>query len=205
MTVTVSKPSSLRYYQDGPPAGVDLRTWCLDVTDVGGATVSLSYDQLGGLPSVEESRRMVCVCNWSIRHTWDGVRLSDVLARVGRTDGTGLYLRQTSIGTPEKGTYATTIPLQDALDRGALLVRSIDGQPLSLERGFPLRLMDFGLYGYKCVKGLRSLEVTTEYELGEWERRAGYPLDGTIRAKKYWICDFRVSRYVTSRGEVTEF
>jgi DMSO/TMAO reductase YedYZ molybdopterin-dependent catalytic subunit len=205
MTLAVSKPSSLRYYQDGPPRDVDLRMWRLAVTDLDGTTMAFSYDDLHAFPRLEESRRMVCVCNWSIRHTWGGVLLRDVLASLGRTDGTGLYLKQTSIGTREKGTYCVTIPLQEAFDRGALLVTTINGEPLTLERGYPLRLFDFGLYGYKCVKGLRSLAVTTTYDLGEWERRAGYSLDGTIRPKKYWVCDLRASRYVRSPGEVTDF
>jgi DMSO/TMAO reductase YedYZ molybdopterin-dependent catalytic subunit len=85
------------------------------------------------------------------------------------------------------------------------LCHSIDGSPLSLERGYPLRLIDFGLYGYKSVKALAKLEVTTAYELGEWEERAGYPLDGTVRPKKYWICDLRRSMFAPAAGEITDF
>jgi DMSO/TMAO reductase YedYZ molybdopterin-dependent catalytic subunit len=131
--------------------------------------------------------------------------LANVLARNPSDVDEREYLRQESIGTVEKGTYASTVPLKDALERQAILCYAIDGEPLSLERGYPLRFIDFGLYLYKCVKGLASLEVTEAYELGEWERRAGYPVDGTVRRKKYWICDLGERRFIEHEGEVTEF
>lgn len=203
----IRKPSSLKYYQEGPPDHVDLNKWCLTITGLAGDSVKLGYDDIMKLPQVTDDRRTVCVCNWSIRHHFTGVRLYDLLqqANVNLENIEKLYLCQTSIGTPEKGTYKSTVPLRDALQRKALLCHSIDHETLTLERGYPLRFIDFGLYSYKCVKGLAQLEITTEYALGEWERRAGYPLDGTIKPKKYWICDLREKRFVTKPGEVTEF
>jgi DMSO/TMAO reductase YedYZ molybdopterin-dependent catalytic subunit len=199
------KPSSLRYYQDGPPESVDLERWRLEVGGIGVSDLKLSYDQLLELPQVEHNRRMVCVCNWSIREVWEGVLLSEVLKLAGLADPEGLYLKQTSIGTPEKGVYESTIPLKPALERDALLCYTLNGSPLPIERGYPLRLWDFGLYGYKNVKGLRKLEVTDRWELGEWERRAGYKKDGTIRPKRYWIVDLVEHRFVEKPGEVKGF
>jgi DMSO/TMAO reductase YedYZ molybdopterin-dependent catalytic subunit len=199
------KPSSLRYYQDGPPPSVDLQTWRLEISGIGVRPLALSFDELMSLPQVEHNRRMVCVCNWSIRELWRGVLLSTVLERAGLIDAGNLYLKQTSIGTPEKGNYDSTIPLADAMRRNALLCHSLNGEPLALERGYPLRLLDFGLYAYKGVKGLGRLEVVETCELGEWERRAGYDVDGTIRAKRYWIVDRCEHRFVGKPGEVEEF
>ena len=199
------KPSSLRYYQDGPPESVDLKKWRLSVNGLVEKELTLSYPEILALPQIEESRRMVCVCNWSIRRTWKGVLLKDVIEMAGVSAPEQLYLKQTSMGTKEKGNYQATIPLGDALSRPALLIHSVDGEVLPLEQGYPLRLFDFGLYGYKNVKGLFNLEVTDRYELGEWEIRAGYSLDGTIRPKKYWFVDLRKWNLVTQPGEVKDF
>jgi DMSO/TMAO reductase YedYZ molybdopterin-dependent catalytic subunit len=200
------KPSSLRYYQDGPPAFVDIQTWSLTIVGEAGADRVLSFADLSQAPWLEESRRYVCVCNWSIRELWGGYLLADVLRLAGWDGGTdGLYLRQTSIGTPEKGVYRSTIPLGDAVSRRAILATRIDGEPLSLERGYPLRLLDFGLYGYKSVKGLARLEITTAFELGEWERKAGYALDGELKPKRYRMCDLNRHEFLARPGEVTEF
>lgn len=114
------------------------------------------------------------------------------------------YLEQTSIGTPEKGVYDSTIPLGDALERRALLIDRLNGETLPMERGYPLRLLDFGLYGYKSVKGLGILELTDKFQLGEWERRAGYALDGQIQPKRYRFCDLNRHHFITQPGEVTD-
>lgn len=199
------KPSSLRYYQDGPPQKVDLKAWRLQVRGLGVRELDLSYEEILQLPQVEQDRRMVCVCNWSIRHSWRGVLLAEVLKRAGLTDPRGLYLKQVSIGSPGKEKYESTVPLEAAVEREALLCHNLDGEPLSLERGYPLRFWDFGLYGYKNVKGLERIEVTDKYEIGHWERVAGYSKDGTIRPKRYWVVDLIQHRYVDEPGEVTEF
>ncbi len=199
------KPSSLRYYQDGPPESIDISSWNLEIMGIGLENLSLSYEDLGKLTQVEHNRRMVCVCNWSIREAWKGVLLYDVLKLAGLEEADGLYLKQTSIGTPEKGVYESTMPLMPALERNALLCHTLNGSPLPIERGYPLRLLDFGLYGYKNVKGLQSLEVTDEFELGEWERKAGYKKDGTIRPKRYWMVDLVEHKFVAKPGEVQEF
>jgi DMSO/TMAO reductase YedYZ molybdopterin-dependent catalytic subunit len=197
------KPSSLRYYQDGPPKDVDLKQWKLSLEGLVGTELTLNYDDMLALPSAEENRRMVCVCNWSIRRTWKGVELATLMEMAGVRNPEKLYLKQISIGTREKGVYEATIPLGDAIARRALLIYTVDGDPLGLEQGFPLRLLDFGLYGYKSVKGLARLQVTERYELGEWERRAGYDIDGTIRPKKYWAVDLNTWCFVARPGEVT--
>lgn len=199
------KPSSLRYYQEGPPKSVDLETWRLSVTGLVEQELSFTYQDLIEMPQVEESRRMVCVCNWSIRRTWKGVLLSSIMEMAGVLRPEDYYLKQTSIGTKEKGVYESTIPLGDALSRWALLVHSVDGETLPMEQGYPLRLFDFGLYGYKNVKGLAKLEVTNDYEIGEWERRAGYDINGIVRPKKYWIVDLKKWGFIEKPGEVTEF
>lgn len=199
------KPSSLRYYQDGPPQSVDLSSWRLTVGGLGLRETTLTYEDIRSLPRVRENRRYVCVCNWSYRHNWGGTLLREVLEAVG-WDGEvdARYLKQTSMGTAEKGTYQSTIPLGPALRRRCLIADEIDDAPLPMERGFPLRLMDFGLYGYKSVKGLARLEISTVFELGEWERRAGYALDGEIQPKRYRLCDLRCHHFIPSGGEVTD-
>ncbi|MGW5238402.1 molybdopterin-dependent oxidoreductase [Monashia sp. NPDC004114] len=199
------KPSSLRYYQDGPPAHVDRNAWRLRIVGLGMPSTVLSYDEFQELPRVHENRRYVCVCNWSTREAWSGVLLADALRGCG-WDGNseGLYLRQTSIGSPDKGVYESTIPLRPALARRALLIDSLNGAPLPLERGYPLRLIDFGLYAYKSVKGLQKLEITPDFELGEWERRAGYAIGGEILPKRYRLCDLDMHHFISSSGEVTD-
>jgi len=72
------------------------------------------------------------------------------------------------------------VPIREAVEHGALLAFEMDGHNLTPELGWPLRYVDFGLYGYKCVKCLSELIVTTEFQPGWWEQECQYDIHGTI-------------------------
>ena len=199
----VKKPSSLRYFQEGPQP-VDLASWRLTITGDGVRKAVLDIDALRALPAEDHHRRAVCVCLWTIKRPWRGVALKKVLELTGvDTTDEGLYLRQSSIGT-DKGIYDSTIHLASAVRRNAVLAYEVDDAPLTLEGGFPLRLLDFGLYLYKCVKALARLEVTRIAELGHWEKYAGYELDGTVQPKKYYAVDLQRKIWFGRTGEVLD-
>lgn len=197
------KPSSLRYFQEGP-APINLAKWRLDVLGEVKTRRLFDLETLKGMPATHHHRRTVCVCLWTIKRHWYGVLLRDVLDAAGvNLDDTELYLKQRSNGT-EKGQYETTIHMKSALDRDAILTWQVDDAPLTLENGFPLRLIDFGLFNYKCVKALRSIEVTRENKLGHWEAHSGYDLDGTIQPKKYYAVDLQRKIWFGGTGEVMD-
>ncbi len=198
-----TKPSSLRYYLDGPPAPEALAGWRLQIAG-NGQRVGIAMDEIAETCEfVHQRRRFVCVCNWSIAHTWDGYRLADILAAfIGyQGDGTSLYLYERSIGTPEKGQYDTSIGLAQALANESLLVVGIDGAPLALERGAPMRFIDFTLYGYKCVKGIERIELRTEPYKGPWEIEKGYDWDGTVLPRRYSCVDLNSTVLFRQLGE----
>lgn len=197
------KPSSLRYFQEGP-SPIDLGQWRLDVKGLVAQPLSLDLAAIRALSAARHHRRTVCVCLWTIKRHWCGVLLRDVLELCGvdLNDPT-LYLRQLSNGAA-KGHYDSTIHLQSAIARNAILAYEVDGAPLTLATGFPLRLIDFGLFNYKCVKALRSLEVTRVNKLGYWEKHSGYDLDGTVQAKKYYAVDLQRKVWFGGTGEVMD-
>ncbi|KND57704.1 Sulfite oxidase [Candidatus Burkholderia verschuerenii] len=197
------KPSSLRYFQEGP-APIDVDSWRLTICGEVSREIALSYDDLLSLPTTSAHRRNVCVCLWSIKRYWEGVLLRDVLALAGvEVEDPALYIRQLSHGT-EKGVYDSTVHLKSAIEHDALLALRVDGEQLPLENGFPLRFIDFGLYLYKCVKALGRIEVTRENKIGFWEDYAGYSLDGTIQPKRYYAVDLQKKFYFDGVGEVLD-
>lgn len=198
------KPSSLLYYQEEPPRNFDITNWKLVILS-NTKKYELSYDDIMKLPQTTISRRMVCVCNWSIRRTWSGTYLKDLLEHLNIKYEKGMFLKQLSIGNEGKEPYDTTIKLEHALKNDSMIIHSVDGKPLKLEQGFPLRFYNFSLLGYKSVKGLQSLELTNKYELGFWEKKAGYDIEGIIRKKKYYFVDLNIRKFLTSEGEVKDF
>ncbi|MBC3620100.1 sulfite-dehydrogenase [Vibrio metschnikovii] len=86
-----------------------------------------------------------------------------------------------------------------------MIIWAIDGAALSLEEGYPIRLVDFSLYRYKGVKCLSELHLTDEFEQGYWERQAGDCKTGKIKPKRYRIVDLQEHRFINGTGEVTDF
>lgn len=198
------KPSSLLYYQEEAPKNFDIKLWKLSIY-VNNKEYQLSYDEILSLPQTTISRRMMCVCNWSIRRTWTGVYLKELFEHLNIKVPQNMYLKQTSIGNRGKPPYESTMKFQDALDNNSMLIHSVDGEPLSMELGYPLRFYNFALLAYKSVKALKSLEITNKYELGYWEEKAGYELEGIIRKKKYYFVDLNSRKFIKNEGEVKEF
>lgn len=195
------KPSSLRYFQEGP-APISLDDWNLNVFGEVEKPLNLNLDTIKALSAEYHHRRTVCVCLWTIKRHWYGLLLRDILDAAGvDLEDDGLYLKQLSNGT-DKGKYDSTIHMRSAIERNAILAYEVDDAPLTLETGFPIRLIDFGLYKYKCVKALSSIEVTRKNELGYWEEYAGYELDGTVQPKKYYAVDLQKKVWFSGTGEV---
>ncbi|MFT6586989.1 MAG: DMSO/TMAO reductase YedYZ molybdopterin-dependent catalytic subunit [Cognaticolwellia sp.] len=201
------KPSSLRYYQEGVPSSVDLSKWTLNIfRPEQEKPIKINYNELRSITQRIENRRVVCVCNWSIRRTWTGIYLEDLFKylKIKESQFKGKFLKQISIGTADKGKYDSTIRIDDAFERKTMLVFDVDGQPLSLEEGYPVRLIDFGLYRYKGIKGLSELHITNEFETGHWEKMAGYCKEGKVKPKRYRIVDLQEHRFIEG-AEVTDF
>ncbi|BET95857.1 molybdopterin-dependent oxidoreductase [Xenorhabdus taiwanensis] len=204
------KPSSLRYYQEGPPESydsIDMKEWALKIFLPHESTpILVAFEDLKNIAPITESRRVVCVCNWSIRRNWTGVLLKDLLKYLGISQEKyfSYNLKQISLGT-SKGVYDSTISLSNALENRAMIIWAVDGDPLSLEEGYPIRLVDFSLYRYKGVKCLSELYFTDEFAQGFWESKAGYCKEGKIKAKRYRIVDLQEHRFINSSGEVTDF
>ncbi|WP_253445297.1 molybdopterin-dependent oxidoreductase [Halomonas sp. Y3] len=197
------KPSSLRYFQEGV-VPIDIEKWRLRIFGEVGDKIELTYDDLLSLPKIYQNRRNVCVCLWSIKRHWDGVLLRDVLDLAGVDyDDPKLYMKQLSYGT-RKGAYDSTVHLASAVKRDAMLAYMVDGQELPLEQGHPLRFIDFGLYLYKCVKAISSIEITRNFEIGYWEEYAGYNKNGIIQPKKYYAVDLQRKFFFDGDGEVTD-
>jgi DMSO/TMAO reductase YedYZ molybdopterin-dependent catalytic subunit len=69
--------------------------------------------------------------------------------------------------------YTTNVPLEEALKSDVLLGHTVDGGPLPVEHGGPVRMITPQLYAWKGAKWIRRIEVRAEDQPGFWEER-GY-------------------------------
>lgn len=139
------------------------------------APLLLSYDDLLTLPRAELALPVTCTATTNHRHetrVWSGIALADLLADMVIDDRVRWAHFHSYDG------YATAIEVAYLHD--ALLVDGIDGQPLTPDQGFPVRLIVAGLYGYKMPKWIHRIELA-EFPLhGIWERR-GWSLAGHLQ------------------------
>lgn len=115
-------------------------------------------DALCGLPRVEQVSDFHCVTTWShLSVRWGGVRFSDFYERVVLPSAQPRAHAGFVVLRGQDG-YQTSLPLEDLLADDVLLADMIDGQPLSIEHGAPLRLVAPEHYGYKSTKHLCRVE-----------------------------------------------
>jgi DMSO/TMAO reductase YedYZ molybdopterin-dependent catalytic subunit len=115
---------------------------------------------------------------------WTGVPLVEVLERAGAGAGAREVMFRGADSGPvdqhlEAIHFERSLTLDDALSSGALLAYAMNGEPLPIQHGYPLRLVVPGWYGVASVKWLTEIEVMAtafggHFQTGkyyyEWER-----------------------------------
>ena len=161
---------------------VDLDSWRLTIGGLADAPVELSFADLLARPLVERLVTLNCVSNdvggpYIGTARWLGVPLAPLLREVG-VQGSADQLLARSVDGMTIGT-----PLAAVLDgREALLCVGMNGEPLPLEHGFPVRMLTPGLYGYVgACKWLRELEVTTFDAVDAYWVARGWSPQGPVK------------------------
>jgi DMSO/TMAO reductase YedYZ molybdopterin-dependent catalytic subunit len=153
----------------------DLSTWDFRIFGEVEEPITLTWQQLRELPSREVRVDIHCVTRWSrFDAAFRGVHWSE-LAKLARPKPSARFV----IAHAEQG-FTANLPLEALEDDEALIAYEADGEPLTPEHGWPLRLMAPSRYFWKSAKWLRGLELRASDEPGFWERY-GYHNDAD-----YW-------------------
>jgi len=149
---------------------VEATRWRLEIAGLVETPMTLAYNDIKSLPSVEQYATLCCISNevggdLIGNALWRGVRLKDLLQKAGLKPGiVDIVLRASD-------DYTDSIPLDRAMQDGTLLVYEMNGEALTPAHGYPLRLLVPGIYGMKNVKWITRLEAI-DYDLkGFWQRR----------------------------------
>lgn len=162
---------------------VDPATWRLRITGMVDEDVTLSFEELVAMGVDEYSITLTCVSNvvgGELVGTarWLGVPVRDVLARARPTADADMLLSRSVDG------FTASTPLEVVTDPGrdAILAIAMNGEPLPLEHGFPVRMVVPGLYGYvSATKWLTELKVTTFAEDEAYWTPRGYSARAPIK------------------------
>jgi DMSO/TMAO reductase YedYZ molybdopterin-dependent catalytic subunit len=144
---------------------VDLATWDFRVSGEVESPVRLSWEELDELPKIEVTQDIHCVTRWSrFDTTFRGVPWS-AIAELVRPKPSARF----AIAHAEQG-YTANVPASFLDQEGAMLATHADGEPLTPEHGWPLRLVVPGKYFWKSAKWLRGIELSPTDDPGFWER-----------------------------------
>ena len=145
------------------PKACELKEWEVTLTGLAGERCSIGREVLRKLPRVREKSTLVCqIFNWSEEPKVEGVRLIDVLKVMGIDAPEDGYFSFHSAD----GLYFEGLPRAIARDPRTLLVFGLNGSPLPLEYGGPLRLWVPLLQGYKSVKWLQMIRTFRKDPVG---------------------------------------
>lgn len=132
--------------------------WQLVVDGLVAHPLSLSLAQLRAAPSRTQITRHDCVEGWSAIGQWTGVPLGLLLNRAGlspRARYVVFHCADTLLGKP----YYESIDMLDAFHPQTILAHSMNGAPLSIGHGAPLRLRVERQLGYKQAKYVMRVEA----------------------------------------------
>lgn len=157
----------------GVHPGFDDETWRFQVEGEVANPIDVNWGEFQALlPRVERVADFHCVTTWSkLDVRWGGVLFSDLAVLVEPTEAAGYVIMHCGDG------YTTNLPLADLLDDDVVLAHELEGGPLPLEHGGPVRLVVPKLYAWKSAKFVRKLVFQSADEPGFWEER-GYHMRG---------------------------
>ncbi len=116
----------------------------------------LTRADLLALPQHTARLPIACVEGWSASGEWTGVRLRDLRDLLGQPTGTSVRAESLQSEGPFRGSDVPGNVVDDPL---TLVALGLDGEPLSLDHGFPCRLIAPGRPGVLQTKWLGRLEV----------------------------------------------
>ncbi|GGF30084.1 molybdopterin-dependent oxidoreductase [Subtercola lobariae] len=158
-------------------------SWKLRIYGMVENEVEISFADLLALPLVEDTITLTCVSNevggdLIGNATWLGYPIRDLLTRAKPTAGADMVLSKSSDGF----TAGSPLEVLQDTDRQSLLAVGMNGAPLPVEHGFPVRMVVPGLYGYvSATKWVVEMKVTTfAQDMGYWTPR-GWTALGPIK------------------------
>lgn len=152
--------------------------WKLDISGLVEHPLHLSLADLRALPKQTQMTLHNCIQGWSGIAEWGGVSMSEIL-RLCKPTSEARYVVFTSyqkgrgavkpeLKAAHDQTYYETIDMELAKHPQTILAYEMNGEPLPIPHGAPLRLRVETQLGYKMVKYLHSISFVKEYNhIGE--------------------------------------
>jgi DMSO/TMAO reductase YedYZ molybdopterin-dependent catalytic subunit len=135
----------------------------------------LNWQQFTALPRIKVFADMHCVTRWSkLDNLWEGISTREILKLVTIAPEAKFVMIHCEYG------FTTNLPIDDFFGDDCLFALKHNGQDLTPDHGYPVRLVVPRLYAWKSAKWVRGIEFMEEDRPGYWEdwRNGGYHMRG---------------------------
>lgn len=153
---------------------VDITKYHLDISGLVSEPKSYTYDQVKNFTNYSKVVTIFCVEGWNVKVLWQGVLIRDLINQAKASSSAN-----TVIFTAADG-YTTSFPLKYFYDNDIILAYKMNGVVMPPERGFPFELVAEDKWGYKWIKWVTKIELSSDPNYkGYWESR-GYSNSGDL-------------------------
>jgi DMSO/TMAO reductase YedYZ molybdopterin-dependent catalytic subunit len=143
---------------------IDIPKWAFNIFGLVEKELKLSYQEFMSLPRVKVFSDVHCVTGWSmLDNLWEGVSASQIRQLVRILPEAGFVMVHSA------GGFTTNLSLDDFFQPDVLFAVKHNGEPLTPEHGYPLRLVVPRLYFWKSAKWVTGIEFMAEDKRGFWE------------------------------------
>ena len=147
----------------------------LTITGLVNQTMEYTYDEvISNHTSYQKITTIHCIEGWSAKILWEGILVRDLIKEAGNTSQANTVIFTASDG------YTTSLPLDYFFTKDILLAYKMNGVTIPPERGYPFQLVAETKFGYKWIKWITQIELSSDSNYrGYWESK-GYSNDATV-------------------------
>ena len=164
----------------GPTPIVPKEEWSFLIVGEIDAPKRFTWEEFLKLPQTSVTADIHCVTKWSKFDTnWSGVTIDDLIKTIQLKPSAKYLIAYSYDG------YSTNIPLEDVINKQAMVATAYDGKEIDPEHGGPARLIVPHLYFWKSAKWIRGIEFSAVDQPGFWETRGYHNYGDPWKEQRY--------------------
>lgn len=157
------RENSIKGIQD-----IDINEYRLLIDGLVAEEKKYSYSELQEKDHIKKSVTLNCVTGWSVKGLWEGIPLVEILDELNISEEANTLIFYSPDG------YSTSLPISFIQENNIIIADKLNGVQLPPRQGFPFQLVAEQKYGYKWIRWIERIEISSnsDYE-GYWESK-GY-------------------------------
>jgi DMSO/TMAO reductase YedYZ molybdopterin-dependent catalytic subunit len=140
-----------------------------------------TWDEFMKLPQTRLRADFHCVTHWSrFDDEWEGVLFKDLIKHI-KVNPEAKHVMQHAYGG-----YTANLPLRWMIDEDVMFAHTLNGEPLLIEHGGPMRVFTPRRYAWKGAKWIRGLEFLAKDKPGFWEENGYSNTADPWKEERFW-------------------